>query len=196
MQRQRQLERSRWAFFHVRESAFYANKVAALEPFGRALEEREIYPTSSRDGVSPGVGEEEGEDLDSNVSEGDDEDEDSLFSDFQSSGRRAEEISATEIRDAIAAALSKCPNQSCTLHSLTSRVLKEVGVLTRGNPRMEFERRVMRNVNLLEERERVERYKAKNRRVRLLRGPHCSPLIPLEGSTHSLDPGPLASSAG
>jgi very-short-patch-repair endonuclease len=184
MQRQRQLERSGWAFFHVREAAFYSNKVAALQPLWRALEERDIYPTSLRAVVSPGVGEEEREDLDSNVSEGEDEDEDSLFRDFQSSGRRAEEIPAAEIRDAIVAALSKCPNQSCTLHSLTSRVLKEVGVLTRGNPRIEFERRVMRGVNLLEMRERVEKYKAKNRRVRLLQlGTHGSPPIPIAGST-------------
>ena len=73
-----------------------------------------------------------------------------------------------EIQDAILSALSKCPNQSCTLHSVTSRVLKEVGVLTRGNPRLEFERRVMRSVDSLEKRGRIEKYKAKNRRIRLI----------------------------
>jgi very-short-patch-repair endonuclease len=184
MQRQRQLERCRWAFFHVRESSFYSNKVAALQPLWRVLEERDIHPTSLQAAVSAEIGDEERADLDSNVSEGDDEDEESLFSDFQSSGRRAEEISATEIRNAIVSVLSRCPNQSCTLHSLTSRVLKEVGVLTRGNPRMEFEKRVMRSVNLLEKRETVEKYKAKNRRVRLLQlGVHGSPPIPIAGST-------------
>lgn len=48
-------------------------------------------------------------------------------SDFMPSGRRAEEVTAAEIQDAILQALSKCPNHSCTLHSLTARVLKEVG---------------------------------------------------------------------
>jgi hypothetical protein len=84
------------------------------------------------------------------------------------SGRRAEEITAEEIQDAILRALAKCPNQSCTLHSLTARVLKEVGVLTRGRPREEFERRTMRSVSFLERLGRIETYKAKNRRLRLV----------------------------
>jgi hypothetical protein len=81
--------------------------------------------------------------------------------DFMPSGRRAEEITAEEIQDAILRALAKCPNQSCTLHSLTARVLKEVGVLTRGRPREEFERRTMRSVSVLERLGRIETYKAK-----------------------------------
>lgn len=52
---------------------------------------------------------------------------------------------------------------------MTSRVLKEVGVLTRGNPRKVFERRVMRCLYSLEEQGVIEKYKAKNKRVRLLR---------------------------
>ena len=78
------------------------------------------------------------------------------------------DVSSAEIQEAIIHALSKCPNQSCTMDSLTSRVLKEVGVLTRGNPRKVFERRVMRAVNALEEQGVVQKYKAKNNRVRLI----------------------------
>ena len=55
MQRQRQLERCGWEFVHVRESALYSNKVAALEQLWRALEERDIFPTSSLTVVSPEV---------------------------------------------------------------------------------------------------------------------------------------------
>lgn len=87
---------------------------------------------------------------------------------FSPSGRRTEEVAAAEIQDAILRVLSKCPNQSCTLHSLTSRVLKEVGVLTRGKPREAFERRTMRCVSILEKGSRIETYKAKNRRLRLV----------------------------
>jgi hypothetical protein len=54
------------------------------------------------------------------------------------------------------------------LHSLTARVLKEVGVLTRGKPREAFERRTMRCVGNLEKSGRVETYKAKNQRLRLV----------------------------
>lgn len=107
------------------------------------------------------------------------EDDDSVYDDeegsgndsdgsYSPSGRRAEEITATEIQNAIVSALSKCPNQSCTLHSLTARVFKEVGVLTRGKPREAFKRRTMRCVSNLEKSGRVETYKAKNRRLRLV----------------------------
>ena len=44
MQRQRQLERCGWEFFRVRESAFYSNKVDALNGLWDALDERSIYP--------------------------------------------------------------------------------------------------------------------------------------------------------
>ncbi len=100
------------------------------------------------------------------------DDEDCLSADsetdFSPSGRRAEEITAVEIQAAVLSALSKCPNQSCTLHSVTSRVLKEVGVITRGKPRLEFERRVMRSVDSLGKRGHIDKYKAKNQRIRLV----------------------------
>lgn len=180
MQRQRQLERCGWEFFRVRESAFYSNRIEAMDGLWGMLEERDIFPGSLRAGVSPEVPkvamrEDDYDEYDGDAIEDDEDfenDEDSLsdesVEDLTSSGRRAEQVSTTEIQDAILQVLSKCPNQSCTLHSLTSRVLKEVGVLTRGNPRVEFERRVMRSVDALERRERIEKYKAKNRRVRLV----------------------------
>jgi len=169
MQRQRQLERCGWEFFRVRESAFYSNRIEAMDGLWGMLEERDIFPGSLRAGVSPEVPKVAMREDDYDEYDGDaiedaedfEDDEDSLsdesVEDLTSSGRRAEQASATEIQDAILQVLSKCPNQSCTLHSLTSRVLKEVGVLTRGNPRVEFERRVMRSVDALERRERIEK---------------------------------------
>jgi hypothetical protein len=44
MERQRKLERCKWVFYVVRESAFYANKEVALSGLWRMLEERGIYP--------------------------------------------------------------------------------------------------------------------------------------------------------
>ncbi|NTW55407.1 MAG: DUF559 domain-containing protein, partial [Chlorobaculum sp.] len=177
MQRQRQLERCGWEFFRVRESAFYANKESALAGLWQALEEREIFAGSRSGNAFRGSDSEvnSSSQFDDDTTEDDDgayDDEDYLSADsetdFSPSGRRAEEIAALEIQDAILSVLSKCPNQSCTLHSVTSRVLKEVGVLTRGNPRLEFEKRVMRSVDSLEKRGRIEKYKAKNRRIRLI----------------------------
>lgn len=54
------------------------------------------------------------------------------------------------------------------MHSLTSRVLKELGVLTRGKPRQVFDRRVMWALNELEKKGIIQKYKAKNNRVRLI----------------------------
>lgn len=177
MQRQRQLERCGWEFYRVRESAFYANKEDALAGLWGVLEERGIFPNSQRTDPSGEVGLEGEESRASDIDDTADEDgveEDETYpsddseGEFTLSGRRAEEITTAEIQDAILQALSKCPNHSCTLHSLTARVLKEVGVLTRGKPREAFEKRTMRCVSNLEKSGRVETYKAKNRRLRLV----------------------------
>lgn len=177
MQRQRDLERCQWEFFRVREAVFYANKDNALSGLWRMLEERDISPNSQR--VDP-AREDDSEDEEMGTSDSDataDDDDaendydhtsDGSRSDFIASGRRAEEITAGEIQDAILQALAKCPNYSCTLHSLATRVLKELGVLTRGKPREAFERRTIQSVSILEKRGRIETYKAKNRRLRLL----------------------------
>jgi very-short-patch-repair endonuclease len=186
MQRQRRLERCGWEFFRVRESAFYANKEASLQTLWSLLEDRGIFPGScfgdprpKENIVAQDVEEENEDEQDFQESDIDETEEkgDHLNYDNstehvedipESSGRRVEEVTAKEIQNAIVHALSLCPNHSCTMHSLASRVLKEVGVLTRGNPRKIFERRVMRSLNVLEEQGMVEKYKAKNNRVRLL----------------------------
>jgi very-short-patch-repair endonuclease len=178
MQRQRQLERCGWEFFRVRESVFYADKDAALRDLWLMLEERGIL--SGAGFIAPCTEKTENnlasEEFDGD--ETDDEGEDCLSrvgasedveGTTQSSGRRAEDVTATEIQNAIIHALSKCPNKSCTVHSLISRVLKELGILTRGNPRKVFERRVMRGLNMLEDQGAIEKYKAKNNRVRLIK---------------------------
>lgn len=176
MQRQRDLERCGWEFFCVRESAFYANKDNALTRLWGALEERAIFPNSRRMNSAPEGTLKEGDrkmpesDAAEDEDEPDDEHEASNESeaDFRISNRRPDEITAGEIQDAILRVLSKRPNQSCTIQSLASRVLKEIGVLTRGKPREEFGRRTMRCISILEQRGRIETYKAKNRRLRLI----------------------------
>jgi len=177
MQRQRQLERCGWEFFRVRESAFYTDKDVSLQGLWSMLEERGIFPKSFfRDHRTENTeGGQETEDFDVDEAEEDEhcyyhkESPGDAEGDPDSAGRRAEEVTAAEIQNAIIHVLSKCPNQSCTMHSLASRVLKEVGVLTRGNPRKVFERCVMRSVNALEAEFLIEKYKAKNNRIRLVK---------------------------
>lgn len=177
MQRQRKLERCKWEFFHVRESAFRMDSEKALSRLWRLLEERDIFPGrvgahETLETEDPPLESDENEEED--VQEPHDLSDDlSLFEDVSGSDgqarRRPERITASEIQEAIIHSLKKCPNYSCTQQSLTSRVLRELGILTRGNPRVEFEKRVMRNLGILDNREVTERYRAKNKRVRLLK---------------------------
>ena len=178
MQRQRQLERCGWEFYRIRESAFYSNKDGALAGLWQALEERGIFSASRQRNThtEDGLKDDDLSGFDSDTADDDENDYDDVEilsgdsdNNFSPSGRRVEEITNEEIQTAIRSALAKCPNHSCTLHSMTSRILKEVGVLTRGNPRKTFERRVMRCLNALEEQGIIEKYKAKNNRIRLLK---------------------------
>ena len=175
MERQRQLERCRWEFFRVRESAFYANKENALAPLLRMLEDRGIFPGNTEPSNETSGEINGNNESDSDVAE--DYDLDYNGRDSSSGGdapdiqskRYPEEISSSEISEAIVNVLKKCPNYSCTLDSLTGRVLKEVNVLTRGKPREKFGKRVLRMVNTLVDNDMIEKYRAKNERVRLLK---------------------------
>jgi very-short-patch-repair endonuclease len=179
MQRQRQLERCGWEFYHVRESAFYSNKEVALRGLWQALKDRDIFPRSSENDQDSAIDQVDTfDDIDENTEPESDREnshvlsvppDDSEVADIHP-GRSAEEITVSEIQEAVLQTLSKSPNQSCTMQSVTSRVLKELGVRTRGNPRMKFERRVMRVLTTLEKRDLIETYKAKNRRIRLIQG--------------------------
>ena len=82
--------------------------------------------------------------------------------------KRPEDLSARTIQQSIKAALADCPHQTCTTKSITSRVLKKLGIRTRGNPWAEFDRRVKRNIGVLKRKGIVEEYKAKNKRLRLI----------------------------
>lgn len=178
MQRQRQLERCHWEFFTVREVVFYSNQENALAPLWQMLEERGIVPGGTKANASETSEEQTGNDGPNKCDSDETEENDAEYDNSDSSSRgeaahshssrHPEEISLADISDAILRALEKCPNLSCTLHSLTGRVLKEVGVLTRGKPWMKFEKRVMRMVNSLDDKDMIEKYKAKNERVRLI----------------------------
>lgn len=195
MSRQRQLERCGWVFFRVRESAFRLDKNAALNGLWRLLEERGIMPwqcemTSTPDARTNESKYEQAENNEVNDKGGDTEgDEDDIHMPEDSDANdniaspRLEEISSLDIRDAIFHALEKCPNNTCTLKSITGRVLKDLGVITRGKPREKFEKRIMAVLNRLEEETLIERYKAKNKRIRLLTPNFPTTQVGKEGQT-------------
>jgi very-short-patch-repair endonuclease len=80
---------------------------------------------------------------------------------------RLETVETSEIQQTILNILADCPNQSCTVDSITKRVLKELGIITRGKPRLEFEKKVSKSIGVLIRKNKVEKYKSKNERIRL-----------------------------
>ncbi|HOJ33427.1 MAG TPA: AAA domain-containing protein [Candidatus Hydrogenedentes bacterium] len=182
MQRQRQLERCGWEFFRVREAAFYADRSAALQQLWVMLEERGIFPQSRFDDYRPQNNEDRQEADDGQVFEAFDDDEtadnkddtnsddyDEIDEILKSIGRRVREITDAEIPKAIITALSKCSCRSCALDRITGRVLRELGVLTRGKPRKKFERRVMRSIDNLEKQGIIKRNKGTDEIITLLK---------------------------
>lgn len=198
MARQRDLERCQQVFWRVRGSDFYREPDTALTELWETLERLKITPrqawesdrkksetestTEDRIPVSDTAGKyRENFEDDAEGDEGEEEREEESPSAENAGGRLdrvleyarlhsrgPEAMPPLDIQNAILQSLQKCPNHSCTLKSLTSRALKELGVLTRGNPRFEFEKRVMRNLGVLKRKGLVEEYKAKNKRIRLL----------------------------
>lgn len=196
--RQRELERVGWTFWTVRGCDFYREQDASLAELWETLERMKITPRHSweserkqpetesiredRVPVSGVVtkyrdGFEDDAEVDAGVEEREEESPLAVNTDIRldraleyarSYRRRPEEIPPLYIQNAIVQSLQQCPNYSCTLQSLASRVLKELGVLTHGNPRLEFEKRLMRNLGALKRKGLVEEYRAKNRRIRLL----------------------------
>lgn len=187
MERKRQLERCGYRFSIIWGSQFYRNPDTALQPLWEELDRLKIYPehkweeekrkkeelTTSMARVSYDDSDmdDDGQNYDpDNVSNKAVRDHPDLFSPNgdHKVKRQPKAISASLIQNGIISALEKCPNNTCTTKSLTKRVLKELGIITRGNPRLELEKRVKRNVGVLVQKGHVQEYKAKNSRLRLL----------------------------
>jgi len=64
--------------------------------------------------------------------------------------------------------LRKRPNYSCVKDALPGLVLKFLGIVSRGNPRERFKRKVFRMLTTLEKDLRIKIYKSVNVRVKLL----------------------------
>lgn len=181
LERQRQLERCGFNFKVVWGSQFYRDSRTALEPIWDELSRQKIYPEHrweeerhKEESATEIPSEEELLGSDRSTREADDDYEThdpDLFprDDADSKKSVPKAIPARLVQRAIVSALGKCPRNTCTKKSITRRVLKELGINTRGNPRLEFERRVKRNVMALSQKGIIEEYRAKNARLRLLK---------------------------
>ena len=192
MARQRELERCGWVFWRVRGSDFYRDSANALQELWETLEAKKISPSyaweSDRKASEFAEAEAEpvviaeAEKID-DTADDEVEDEGQVTATISESPSKrisralelchlrrhqSQDLPPLAIQNAIVQSLLKCPNRSCTLKSIASRVLKELGILTRGNPRIEFEKRVLRNVGALANKGILMEYKATNKRIRLL----------------------------
>ncbi len=189
-ERERQLQRCKWTFSHVRGSQFYRDPAAALESLWESLDELEILPkhqweqqrrehdgprdtaeayaSADNDTLAPDVSSEGAPDPQPAPQAGDGP------ADQPTAARRPKwtgplrDVPAVSIQEAIVSALKVCPHNTCTAKSMTKLVLRELGIITRGNPRAEFEKRVSRNLRHLVGKGAVQEYKATNKRLRLL----------------------------
>ncbi|MHA2251502.1 MAG: AAA domain-containing protein [Candidatus Kariarchaeaceae archaeon] len=187
MERRRQLERCGFLFKVIWGSQFYRNPDNALTHIWDELDRRNIYPEHRweeerrREELSIEISTEDfnmesahevhnSSKTMQKAADGNDSSDQDLFSEYDGVKKKLSprSIPARLIQNAIVSALNKCPHNTCTTKSLTKRVLKELGIITRGNPRLEFEKRVKRNVAALSQKGVIEEYKAKNNRLRLL----------------------------
>jgi very-short-patch-repair endonuclease len=189
MQRQRQLERAQWEFYRVRESMFYANKTDALKGLWELLEIRDILPHGNKqkeeeeeeDAPSSEERSSEPKDADKKTDDHSAETNDSPSTPTEASSNSTVEIpsnsqkpklpdlTAPEIQTALLNALNRCPNRSCALKSAPKNTLKELGIITRGNPLAKFIKRLDSNIRAMEAAGKVELYRATNERIRISR---------------------------
>jgi len=82
---------------------------------------------------------------------------------------RKRDFSPRDLQAAILNLLADRPNQSIATKSLTQAVCKQLSIITRGQPRMELDKRIRRSTGILRRQGHIEEYKAKNVRVRLVK---------------------------
>ena len=188
--RERELRRSDWTFWRVRGSEFYLNPDVALQSLWDKLKELKIGPGGKDIADSPSIHckidhreieiednlQEQELDLGLNLetpgngSINDITQNDRLQSSLNkihSQSRSIENIKPNEIKLAILSVLKQSSN-SCAVKNLTKLVCKHLHVITRGQPRKEFEKRVNRMLGRLKAENLVMEYKAKNQRIKLI----------------------------
>jgi len=181
MARQRELERAGWRFWRVRGGAFYHEPDAAMESLWEELDLCDIHP-HGQEPKDDDIAKMTSRHLQSISNEPDAQGAE--FNEFSSvsdsvseteaSGSvskltmtKKRDISAKKLQKTVIKVLKNNPNNSIAVKSLTSAVLKELDIRTRGAPRLELDKRIRRSVGLLKRQGIVKEYKAKNVRIRL-----------------------------
>lgn len=197
MTRQRVLERAGWTFWRCFASSFVMRRQEVIEDLIATLNSMGIEPLGSDSvdnsqwvlskevdpyqvvmddiensitdelEIAPPINTNEPEDFSTPHNEdlfADDIIEESVDHENQN---RLEAIESSEIQLTILNVLTHCPNHSCTTDSIVSRVLRVLGIVTRGNPRKQFEKKVFKAVESLVRKNKIEKYRSTNERIRL-----------------------------
>lgn len=184
MARQRMLERSEWNFFRIRSCEFYANPEKLLVRLWKELDYRGIKPVI---GLSSNDNDEEVlEGLlvnrDFELSETQEEIKDSGDEPQKNTIEIARQVAPTtrmtaqdalalrpaELRELIIDVLEERPNNSCMKNRLATEVLKKCEIITRGNPRLNFEHKVLGAIKYMDTQGYVKIYHTGvNERIKL-----------------------------
>ncbi len=191
LQRQRTLERAGWRFWRCWGSSWVRDPEGCFRSLVEALEEQGVDPIGGMDADLSdvveyrevyGLPQEElpepettHEDEVAEEQDGPDDGDSSGDHAKDSEGaleplvpKRVDDVDDATIGQVIQAVLSKCPNRTCTVESLPTKVLKAMEIRTRSGPRVEFAKRVERMAAKLERKGVIARYTATNERYRLI----------------------------
>ena len=191
LQRQRTLERAGWRFWRCWGSSWIRNSEECFRSLVEALQEQGVDPIGGMDADLSDVVEyrevygfpqEELPEPETTQQQDVDEEEDAsgipnLPVDYAQDSelateslvpRRVDDVDDTTIRYTIQVVLNNCPNRTCTVESLPTKVLKALNIRTRSGPRAEFAKRINRMAVKLERKGVLDRYTATNERYRLL----------------------------
>lgn len=170
--RKRQLERCGWVFHIVRECEYYANPIAAVDKVLQKCALMGIQPASIETEVSEApkaTGFNEETDSESEEEFNDSSEEHAGRDEVRPvDAHAALRLKPAYLRSAIVRVLKRRPNYSCVLEKLPGYILKEWDIRTRGAPRQRFAGKVKRSAKSLDATGRVEIYKSKNVRIKLV----------------------------
>ncbi len=180
MARQRELERAGWRFWRVRGGAFSFDPDRAMQTLWELLSRYHIHPKGHESNLPKAIEEvssQESEIRESDMSGAPSKESEQASTTLlriqesrtatQGKETHKKDHSSKELQDAIVNVLEGRPNHSIALKALTSAVLQKLEIRTRGRPRAELDKRILRSVGVLKRHGQIEEYKAKNVRIRL-----------------------------
>ncbi len=183
IQRERILRRSGGLqFWRVKGSDFYRDPDSAIQSLWGALEEQSQIFYKSKDSNETkveenGNGFEQEQEVKSQRSSlqtvllEEEENDDDLNSQTDLFGRKItslNELSNKDLESWVVNILLNSPNNTCMVDNVSTRILKELEIRTRGNPRKLFDKSVRQAINNLARKGKIYKYKAKNERIGLV----------------------------